>query len=514
MTLFLQITLLLLCLLSVVFHRRLLPVLVRIKKEVLVRRNTKKLHSLLALIVIVIVLPASLFAKSPFKDLPKSHWSYPYVMKSVDAGILQGHDGKFDGNNKLDRFQTAVVTARLLKKKGQPLKKSQLMNELRARDSLFETFEEELEVLQHRVKTLDNEYLEIARMKDKATPKAKRENPFSGFGSFGLVKTDDQQNGVPLTRFAEADTMFFTVPQVSLGLDKHIDEETYFHVQFDFGSELNGQAGVTINEAYFEFEELLKHTNGRAGYFALPFSTEHRGPFRTTRLTITPSWINTLNEAWRVYGLSIEGDYPRKDVVWTLGGGSGAETNTLIDTPGRLALFNEQPGGGANVERDDSYCYYAMFSREVTDDGRFGYQAGYFDNNGKPNQVGTPTSMDVSFWQLSFETLYKDFRVMGHLLDGDWQLIGNPTGDGFKSWNILVNYEINEENSATIRFDDWEFGRGGAGRSGNAFTFAFNHQINDNCLLQFEYLTPRAEEDAANPDADDDVIQIRYKVHF
>ena len=272
---------------------------------------------------------------------------------------------------------------------------------------------------------------------------------------------------------------------------------------------------MTVNEAYFTFDRLFKDTKGRLGYLALlPFSTEHIGPFRTARLTITPSWINTLNEAWRLYGVSAAGNYPGKNINWTLGVGTGAETDSLIDTPTRLALFNDSPGGGANVERDDAFSYFVEIGRDVSEKGAFGWKFGYFDNNGRPNQVGTPTSQEISFWQLAFEVPYKKFTFMGHLMDGDWQLIGSPTTDGLKSWNILINYEISQRDNATIRFDDWDFGRGGPGRSGFAVTAAFNHQATANSYLQFEFLTPRADDDAANPDADDDIIQLRYKVHF
>ena len=464
-------------------------------------------------VLALLVTPKTSFCASPFSDLTQAHWSYPFVKKSVDEGILQGHNGKFDGQGQLDRFQIAVITARLLDKT-RPKNYVELQHELRSRDSLLETFEEELEVLEHRVSTLDNEYLEIVRQRDKGVAQRRVDIPISAFASFGLIKTDDQNAGIPHTRFVEADSLFFTIPQVSLGLDKEVAKDTHFHGQFDFGSQINGVQGVTINEAFFTFAELFEDTKARMGYFALPFTTEHIGPFRTAQRTITPSWINTLNEAWRLFGVSAEGHYQERNIAWTFGVGSGTETNTLFDTPTRLALFNDAPGGGANIERDDAFSYFFQIGREVSEKGAFGWKFGYFDNNGRPNQVGTPTSQEISFWQLSFEVPYRDFTIMGHLLDGDWQLIGSPTTDGFKSWNILVNYKICGRDNATIRFDDWEFARGGPGRSGFAITAAYNHQVTENSYLQFEFLTPQEEDDSTNVDADDDLIQLRYKVFF
>lgn len=53
-------------------------------------------------------------ASNPFSDVPRTHWAYRGVQAMVDAGLLEGYDGKFQGEKLLNRYQMAVITKRLL----------------------------------------------------------------------------------------------------------------------------------------------------------------------------------------------------------------------------------------------------------------------------------------------------------------------------------------------------------------------------------------------------------------
>lgn len=52
-------------------------------------------------------------AKSSFKDVKQSHWARAAVEQVAKLGILQGYDGKFHGRRLLNRYQMAVVFAKI-----------------------------------------------------------------------------------------------------------------------------------------------------------------------------------------------------------------------------------------------------------------------------------------------------------------------------------------------------------------------------------------------------------------
>jgi hypothetical protein len=54
----------------------------------------------------------------PLTDVPKDDPAYEAIQKVIDAGVLEGHDGKFHGDKPVDRRQMAIVMARLLDRVG------------------------------------------------------------------------------------------------------------------------------------------------------------------------------------------------------------------------------------------------------------------------------------------------------------------------------------------------------------------------------------------------------------
>ncbi len=66
-----------------------------------------------AVVILLAVLVVAAFALD-FKDVPKSHWAYPYIEKLVNAGIVTGYpDGTFKGKNAVSRYELAVLSGRL-----------------------------------------------------------------------------------------------------------------------------------------------------------------------------------------------------------------------------------------------------------------------------------------------------------------------------------------------------------------------------------------------------------------
>jgi len=73
-------------------------------------QRVRNLGLVAALLLVVATAPAA----THFSDVPASHWAYKAIQRAVDAGILQGYDGKFDGSRTLNRYQMAVVVSKLL----------------------------------------------------------------------------------------------------------------------------------------------------------------------------------------------------------------------------------------------------------------------------------------------------------------------------------------------------------------------------------------------------------------
>ncbi|MBP2656364.1 MAG: S-layer y domain protein [Firmicutes bacterium] len=78
----------------------------------------KKLVAIL-MIVFVFSFAGTAFAAvtgNPFVDVPANHWSYGAVKKLAAAGIIEGADGRFNGDKTFTRYEIAVMVAKALAK--------------------------------------------------------------------------------------------------------------------------------------------------------------------------------------------------------------------------------------------------------------------------------------------------------------------------------------------------------------------------------------------------------------
>lgn len=53
-----------------------------------------------------------------FGDVPREHWAVDYIRRTVNAGLLQGYDGKFLGNSPVNRYQMAQILSRMMDRMG------------------------------------------------------------------------------------------------------------------------------------------------------------------------------------------------------------------------------------------------------------------------------------------------------------------------------------------------------------------------------------------------------------
>ncbi|MBI4867536.1 MAG: S-layer homology domain-containing protein, partial [Candidatus Wallbacteria bacterium] len=118
--------------------------------------------ALFVLAAFALAIAAPAFA-GPFSDVPAGHWAYKAIEKSVEAGILQGYDGSFHGNKTLNRYQMAVVVARMLDRietmgPGKISKK-----DIENLEALTIEFADELALLNVKVSTLEDGFAELKK---------------------------------------------------------------------------------------------------------------------------------------------------------------------------------------------------------------------------------------------------------------------------------------------------------------------------------------------------------------
>lgn len=49
-----------------------------------------------------------------FTDVPADHWALEAVQGAIDSGVLQGWEGKFNGDNQINRYQAAIILKKIL----------------------------------------------------------------------------------------------------------------------------------------------------------------------------------------------------------------------------------------------------------------------------------------------------------------------------------------------------------------------------------------------------------------
>jgi hypothetical protein len=494
------------------------------------------------------------FAANPFADVPRTHWAYEAIQKAVDAGVLQGFDGKFMGEKTVNRYQMAVVVKRLLEVagsgKGQTGSTSGV--DLRNLEQLSIEFADELALLNTKVQTLEDSFVslrgEVDKLKGGSGASADGgglTNAFTGFVSVGLISTDDATIPVganpPRSRYTAAapDQMFFTLPQASIALDKEVGEGIGLHVQYDYGTNLIGGAldgnglgtAVGLNEAYLLVDEIFGDIGAKIGGFALPFqSWEVNGPFRTCNMTVTPSAQGTFFEGVRVVGIEVSKmkDVDPADFQWRLGIFNGADTPAA--GPGGVGPFfgvtSDAVGLAAlqgSATFDDSFGFYIDLESGNDPDKNWGWRAGAFDLGGDNGNVapGPAASNEVNGWTVGFWWKRNSFKVLAQYLDmeNESSPVAGSEIDADDLW-VLLNYQVNDNNSVSLRYDGWsdENTAGTMFTQGSTITFGFNRKTSDTSMLQFEWQSIDEETDifpvGTASDTDDDLVQFRYKVWF
>jgi len=229
-------------------------------------------------------------ANGPFSDVPKGHWAYEAVQKAAEAGILQGWNGRFHGNKVVNRYQMAVVVARMLDRVGVLKANGKVITgqDIANLESLVIEFADELALLNVKVSTLEDTVAGLKR--DVDLIKSDMRGVGARAGITGVVETrfvSTDDVGAPyrfgtanpiaagavgglipaatlfpgpaasagLTRYRGTQTFpvagtgtvaapaifdnrnFFSVSNFALNIDREFDPHTHFHAQVNINAE-------------------------------------------------------------------------------------------------------------------------------------------------------------------------------------------------------------------------------------------------------------------------------------
>lgn len=372
--------------------------------------------------------------------------------------------------------------------------------------------------------------------------------PFTGFLSTALVATDRGPGGAgletpPRTRYTAAnpDSRFFTLPQASLALDWDESRWVYFHMQYDFGTDvLGGGGGTGFNEVYVVVEDPVDPWGVKLGAFAVPFfSWEVNGVFGAGNYSITLSALNTFFDRFRVLGAEVQylpTDRPRSPT-----GRLGLFVGTDFALPGpgvpgtplpgvHLGFMNDlfnTLGVSGSAILDSRPGWYLDLESSNDAIMRDGWRLGYFDFGGDPGATGpgrAPTE-DVAGAQLGAWKLVGKLRLQTQWLDGRARgaVAGSGSRTDFQAWYLLGLWSFTERLSAVARVEGWENELDGAagsfGSRGHALTVGLNRQVGPGSMIQLEFVAPGERftglaAGTSSRDGPDDLAQLRYRVWF
>jgi hypothetical protein len=103
------------------------------------------------LAVASVLMGSTVFAGT-FTDVPSNHWAYGAVEQLSSAGIIKGYKANFNGEEKLSRYEMAVIISRLLDAVGKGVKISG--GDAKTLEKLVNEFSNELALLGARVDAL------------------------------------------------------------------------------------------------------------------------------------------------------------------------------------------------------------------------------------------------------------------------------------------------------------------------------------------------------------------------
>jgi hypothetical protein len=252
-------------------------------------------------------------SSGPFADVPLGHWAYQAVSKAVETGILQGWENKYHGTKVVNRYQMAVIVARMIDRLGVLKASGRIFTaqDVANLEQLTIEFADELALLNVKVNNLEDKLAAMRKDVDwlkaelgaggakagiTGTAQARwaftdditngyRFGPFAGPPAIlpglgvvtaGTVFTPTPAATSPVTRYRGQQVSgtgvgqgttagvapavgaapfqydardFFTVSNFSINFDRNFDPRSHFHAQVDINAEGANDATNTANSA-------------------------------------------------------------------------------------------------------------------------------------------------------------------------------------------------------------------------------------------------------------------------
>ena len=335
----------------------------------------------------------------PFTDVPRGHWAYEAVQKAAEAGILQGWNNRFHGSKVVNRYQMAVVVARMLDRVGVLKANGKVITgqDIANLESLVIEFADELALLNVKVSTLEDTVAGLKRDVDLIKSDLRGvgaragitgllavrgvwtgdNSPAYAFGPFiGPVATTLQPNpgatpaitryrggivsgaGTAAAPFVSDSRQFITAAQFSLMIDREFDPHTHFHAHVD----INAEGSRDALEFGAPVPAVGSPAAGRGSAFFADFDD-----INVNELYVTfDDWF-TSGVAGRIgiYALpmNFEVNGPARTYQWTITP-SVANTKWESIRPVGLDIFQ-------NNERDSLSFYVGFFTPGDTSNGEF-----------------------------------------------------------------------------------------------------------------------------------------------
>ena len=188
----------------------------------------KTLVSALTTALVVGAASTTFAAANPFSDVPADHWAYDAVAQLAQDGVITGYaDSTYKGNNKITRYEMAVMVARAMAKTQNVTVSG---NDKALLDKLAAEFGDELNNLGVRVANLE-------KNADKVKWNGKAEYDFSRTNKEGQSAAKDREDDVNKV-------LFRLEPSAEVNSNWHVNarlDATVAHLERDADVDSKGE---------------------------------------------------------------------------------------------------------------------------------------------------------------------------------------------------------------------------------------------------------------------------------
>lgn len=434
---------------------------------------------LIALAVALMAGPAC----AAFKDVPTNHWAYEAIEKAVKSGIVQGFNNEFFGNRPLNRYQMAVVVARLLEKIGERGGAAPSGDALKQLEALVTEFADELALLNVKVGKLEETVNAMGKGTTKAVVAEGGEAlKFHGIFKNWYVMPDTDKAAGDLT----AENERFEVRNAILSFEYKFTDDIKLRFSNEFANAYR-PAEPVIGPPAVPFYQVASTDSARGILdmrvdIKMP-NSENVFAFGSFRPEITAYGYKPLNEL----------DFVAMPIAYNFigvgGNGIGWQNGFMVDFKGKkddkmsfkLGLFNGGTDRNTGVADDEDKALMLA----VNFKGTSKLCGGIWYYSDEETGVGAP-EFDGMGLHLAYNA--KSFKAMLEYMSGDY----NPAAGTDEFDSFMVQFIVPMQKNKTdflVRMEqvDYDDGTAGDGGDWDRMSIGFRWYMNTNAVWQLEY---------------------------